>query len=194
MEITGITNYSFEEFLILEENEREFLVGYLELLEPIQAFDFDDQLIFLKELSSLSFGEVNNVRDYLNYPTPESLAEIVNLITGLSMEQAFQIPIIEFYSIINTVNAEANVLATMESNELSGDIDADWIMADGSQKMSKFGVLNTIDALANGDITKWELIENLPYWTVITKLRMNKEMAGIQKAIASIQKQRQNSK
>lgn len=194
MEITGITNYTFEEFLFVEQSTAANILPFLEWLEPIKEFEFDNQLIQLKELDSLTFGQVSNIRDDLTLALPDNLIEITTLVTGLEAEKAYQIPIIDFFGIINTVKAEEKVLAAMELNELSEEPDADWELAGGSEKMGRFGILNILDSLAGGDITKWETIENLPYMTVFSKLRMNKTMTQIQRAIASIQKQRQQNK
>ncbi|RZJ67689.1 MAG: hypothetical protein EOO50_05245 [Flavobacterium sp.] len=194
MAITGITNYTFEEFLLVDYDELRQINEFLQWLSPIQEFEFEDETIQLLELDSLSFGDVTNVRDYLSDGNPESLVEIAKLITGLDTDQSYRIPIIEFYGILNTIKAREKQLATMEQNELHQEPDADWILVNGSEKMGQFGVLNIIDDLAGGDICKWEAVENLPYWTVIQKLRMNKTMASLQRAIASNKKQRQNNK
>lgn len=40
--------------------------------------------------------------------------------------------------------------------------------------------MNTVDALAGGDILKWESIQQLPYEKVYVKLLMNKTSADYQ--------------
>ena len=51
----------------------------------------------------------------------------------------------------------------------------------GAESLNKFGILNTIDSLANGDILKWGEVESLPYEMVYTKLLLNKEKAAVER-------------
>jgi len=51
----------------------------------------------------------------------------------------------------------------------------------GIQSFEKFRYINTVNALAGGDITKWELILAMPYERVLTKLLLNKTEAEYQK-------------
>ena len=192
MEITGITNYTFDEFLLLDVPTATSYISFLEWLEPIQEFDFAGEIIYLKELASLEFGQVNIIREDLSHPTPESLTEVIHLITGLEIENVREIPIIDFYGILNQVKGEAEKLSLIEA-ELSGEPDIDFEMVNGPARMSQFGVLNVLDALSGGDLTKYEQIERMPYLLVIAKLKMNKETAAINRAILSLQKQRQNN-
>ena len=192
MEITGITNYTFDEFLLLDVPTATSYISFLEWLEPFQEFDFAGETIYLKELASLEFGQVNIIREDLSHPTPESLTEVIHLITGLEIENVREIPIIDFYGILNQVKGEAEKLSLIEA-ELSGEPDIDFEMVNGPARMSQFGVLNVLDALSGGDLTKYEQIERMPYLLVIAKLKMNKETAAINRAILSLQKQRQNN-
>ena len=83
-------------------------------------------------------------------------------------------------------------MANMEANELEND-DIDPIMfeVNASERLGRFGVLNVINSLADGDITKWNDILKLPYTTVFTKLKMDKERAAINRDIQAIQKRKQ---
>ncbi|RYY36803.1 MAG: hypothetical protein EOP46_05080 [Sphingobacteriaceae bacterium] len=51
----------------------------------------------------------------------------------------------------------------------------------GIQSFEKFKYINTINALAGGDITKWDAILNTPYNRVLTKLLLNKTEAEYQR-------------
>lgn len=51
----------------------------------------------------------------------------------------------------------------------------------GIQAFEKFKYINTINALAGGDVTKWHLILAMPYERVLTKLLLNKTEAEYQK-------------
>ncbi|MEB0249619.1 MULTISPECIES: hypothetical protein [unclassified Mucilaginibacter] len=51
----------------------------------------------------------------------------------------------------------------------------------GIQSFEKFKYINTINALACGDITRWNKILAMPYERVLTKLLLNKTEAEYQK-------------
>jgi sugar/nucleoside kinase (ribokinase family) len=79
-----------------------------------------------------------------------------------------------------------------EMNELTDDeIDINLEITKANERMAKFGVLNTIDALAKEDILRWSEIEKLPYLTVLNKLIMDKEKHKIQQEIVELQRKQQ---
>jgi hypothetical protein len=51
----------------------------------------------------------------------------------------------------------------------------------GIQAFEKFKYINTVNALAGGDVTKWADVLNLPYDRVLTKLLLNKTEAEYQR-------------
>jgi hypothetical protein len=51
----------------------------------------------------------------------------------------------------------------------------------GIQAFEKFRYINTVNSLAGGDITKWQLILAMPYERILTKLLLNKTEAEYQK-------------
>ncbi|MES2807042.1 MAG: hypothetical protein V4619_00355 [Bacteroidota bacterium] len=58
----------------------------------------------------------------------------------------------------------------------------------GIQSFQKFKYINTVNALAGGDITKWNEILNMPYDRVLTKLLLNKTEADYQKRYSDLLK------
>lgn len=56
----------------------------------------------------------------------------------------------------------------------------------------KFGIINTIDALANGDILKWEKVEMLTYSMVFVKLCIHKENVLYQRKIRRLKQEEAN--
>ena len=57
---------------------------------------------------------------------------------------------------------------------LSRDADSDQVQA-GSEILASFGEFTTIDALAGGDVTKYDEILDLDLITALTKLKYNME-------------------
>ena len=56
----------------------------------------------------------------------------------------------------------------------------------GIQLFEKFKYINTVNSLADGDITKWSEILNMPYERVLTKLLLNKTEAEYQKRYSEL--------
>ena len=56
----------------------------------------------------------------------------------------------------------------------------------GIQSFERFSYINTVNALANGDLTKWDDIMNTPYERVLTKLLLNKTEAEYQRKYSEL--------
>ncbi|RCH53937.1 hypothetical protein DJ568_15470 [Mucilaginibacter hurinus] len=61
-------------------------------------------------------------------------------------------------------------------------------MQAGIESLDVFGALNTVDALADGDIMKWESICQMRYEKVYVKLLLNKAKAEYQEKYTDIMK------
>ena len=80
---------------------------------------------------------------------------------------------VDLYSTaIGYINQLKQIIAD-EEKTLSSEPDANQKLA-GVEMFQQFGVMNTIKALANNDITKYAEIEKLEYNTVFIHMRMNK--------------------
>ena len=64
----------------------------------------------------------------------------------------------------------------------------------GIDTFNKFGVMNTVNSLAGGDVLKWELVKQLPYEMYLTKLLMNKTESEYQKKYSKLLEQENKSK
>lgn len=184
------------DFLTLENEIVDDYLPILELLSPVAevAHPIHQSLdkIKIPNVKNLKYGKVVMLKQLLKETTTEAVVEAVAIVTKLPKESVYHFTIIPFYSIVNGIVAQLIEVSNMEQNELqSEDEDIVMIEAQASERMSKFGVLNTIDALAGGDVTKWELIEELPYMVVFSKLMMEKTKADIMRDVRAIQ-QRKN--
>lgn len=56
----------------------------------------------------------------------------------------------------------------------------------GVKNFEPFKYINTVNALANGDVTKWDEVMNLPYDRLLTKLLLNKTEAAYQKRYSEL--------
>lgn len=75
---------------------------------------------------------------------------------------------------------------SLEKHNLSSEPDPKMLQA-GISEMSEFGVLNTIDALAGGDMLKWDEVRAKPYHYCFNKQLMNLKHAKIAKRLSKIQ-------
>lgn len=80
---------------------------------------------------------------------------------------------------------ELKSINELESQFLRSDPDVKMLQA-GINKLDKFGILNTLDNLAKGDILKYDLIRKLPYRTVFDKQYMEVTKSDIEKRLTKI--------
>lgn len=64
----------------------------------------------------------------------------------------------------------------MESETLNAEPTKEEVAA-GVKRFDKFGVMNLIDALANGNVLQYDSVLYIEYNTIYIKLLMNKEQA-----------------
>jgi len=84
-----------------------------------------------------------------------------------------EINLVSLYSTaMQYVNQLKDILEA-ESNRLGSEPTREQKLA-GIDKFSEYGIMNTIDALAGGDLTKYEAIENMAYNLVFVKMARNK--------------------
>ncbi|GAB2692409.1 hypothetical protein GCM10027037_14710 [Mucilaginibacter koreensis] len=57
----------------------------------------------------------------------------------------------------------------------------------GIKTFERFRYINTVNALAGGDVTRWDAVLNLPYERVLTKLLLNKTEAEYQRRYTELQ-------
>lgn len=80
-----------------------------------------------------------------------------------------------------------------EIGELQLDYEADHVLA-GIKKFERYGINNTIDALAEGDVLKWEEVLLMPYNVIFTKLRMNKDKVVFQRSLKRVLENKNKNK
>ena len=92
----------------------------------------------------------------------------------------------EVFGLYNHIKNEVDVIVEREKI-LSYEPEADQVEA-GIEMFQQFGVLTTIDVLADGNVLMWDAIEEKPYYLIFAKLQLesvkrvyNKNMAAIQK-------------
>lgn len=80
---------------------------------------------------------------------------------------------VDLYSTAIAYISQLKEIIEDEAKTLSSEPDNNQILA-GVKNFERFGVMNTIKALANNDVTKYAEIERLEYNTVFVHMQMNK--------------------
>jgi len=195
-----IKNYKIKDFINLKDYG--LIESYLSILEALQPsksinnpkfkwWNTESKKCHIKSIREFSFGDVTNIRTMFTDGQLESVVECLSLVTGLTIKEVLEIQIIDFYGLLARIRTDLEQISMMEVNELTSD-EFDIILesVNANQRMSRFGVLNAINSLANDDITKWKEIQDLPYMTVFTKLKMDNEKLKIQKEVSELQKKK----
>jgi len=73
----------------------------------------------------------------------------------------------------------------LEKAYLTSDPDVKFLQA-GGNNLNKFGLMNTLDNLAKGNILKYDLIRQLPYNVVFDKQYLEVTKSEIEKKLAKI--------
>ncbi|KIO50955.1 hypothetical protein [Flavobacterium hibernum] len=200
-----IINYKIKDFFQLQDESLVYdYLMILDLLNPLKEIknpnykwykktsEKNSKTIKIIAVREMSFEDVTNIRENFNQPSIFTMIDSVKIITGLKDKDILNFTITQFYGIISYMKSELIEINNMETNELFDDsFDVIVEAVNAKQRMGKFGVLNVLDSLANGNLLQWEAIEKLPYMTVFTKLRMDNEKNKIQSEIAELQKNKQ---
>jgi hypothetical protein len=192
-----ITNYKIKEFLMLDNDTVEEYMMFLELLQPLDEITVSGKTIQIKQVTELLFGEVQETRMCFENPSIEGIFECIALVTGLPIEEVQELPILDFYGILPKIRIGLENIANMEVNELTDEEDDDsdilYLSVNASERMARFGILNTINHIAGNDPLKWNEIYKLPYMTVFNWLVINKTTRDIQRDVNRLQRQKQQA-
>lgn len=96
-----------------------------------------------------------------------------------------RISIKDVVSFILWIIDEMKSINELESQYLRSEPDIKMLQA-GIQKLDQFGLLNTLDNLAKGDILKYDEIRNAPYNVIFDKQYMEVTKSDIEKKLSKI--------
>lgn len=72
------------------------------------------------------------------------------------------------------------IFSAEEARLTPSEVNVKWEMVNGSEKMSKFGIYNTLESLSGHDALKYKKYMNMNYSEVFTILYMRKTAAELQ--------------
>lgn len=173
-----IQNFKLKEFLNQDpELIQEYLV-VLNYLKPVET---------VKEVFHMKLKHVEHIKQNLYSNEDAELIKIVARVQGLKIEEVFDMEILTFFGVVASVKIQIDNISKAEDNRLSpSSINYKWEAVNGEARMSIFGIYNTLETLASGDILKYKKIMKIPYSEVFTKLLMNKTSSELQKEMDAI--------
>jgi hypothetical protein len=80
---------------------------------------------------------------------------------------------------------ETSRLTAIEQAEITDDVDAN-IVAAGIEIFEKYGDVNQLESLSQGDVTRWKDIKALDRGTAFVKLRLIKDKNIFEKAYSAL--------
>ncbi len=139
----------------------------------------------LKPFTSLKFGEVLELKSIARNGVDDVL--IVKVLELNKRKTKLENRTLKaFFAVVNFIENQFKYLGELEQ-KLDTETENDLIVA-GIDDLNKFGDLNTIDALAGGDILRWQQILELTYEDVYNKLLKTKTEEDIKKRLETIYK------
>ena len=168
-----IINFKLKEFLNQEpELIQEYIVA-LQYIKPAKT---------VKEVFHMKLKHVEHIKQNLYSNEDSEMIKIVARVQGLTVKEVFELKIVEFFGVIASVKNQIDTIAKAENNQLSpSEIDFKWLAVEGDEKMSRFGIYNTLESLSGGDILKYKKIMQLPYSEIFTTLLMKKTAFDLQR-------------
>ncbi len=173
-----IINFKLFEFL---QQKSELIEKYLNLLQFINPVKTEREVFHMK------FKHVERIKDALTGEDNEELLKVIAKVQKCSIEDLMQYTIIDFFGVVNSVRKQVEKINDAEDRlNGQGAVNVKWQMVRGSEQMAIFGVYNTLEYLASGDITKYKQIENMEYAEVFTVLRMKQKAEQLRQEMDNI--------
>jgi len=147
----------------------DLISSYVTALQYVRPYPTNKKII------SLKLREVEFIKSKAFGDNQEDILKIVSLVQGISEKKVLKIKIIKFYGLLNSIRKQLERIYNAEKNGLESEqVNVAWEMVNGSEKMAKFGILNTLEDLSGGDATKYEYYLEQKYSWIFSILRMRK--------------------
>lgn len=175
MEVENITLY---ELYQLNKNKQEQYNTMLQYIRPVKL---------QRDLFSMKLKHVELAKHVFSKGSDEDLLKLISKVQKIDKKEVLKLTVIDFYGILNALKLQLERIIQAETNSLTPAFsNKKWEMVEGSERMAKFGIYNTLDALSKGDITKYKEIMNMSYSEIFTILLMRKTQADIQHEMSEI--------
>jgi hypothetical protein len=170
-----LENFKLIEFYNQNQELQNEYIHILKYLKPRET---------KKKLFDMTLDEVTTIK------TSSSDGEIVHCISLMNEstdEEVLDLPIIDFFAYFNFMQQELKNLNEIEKNNLTPTYtNPKWDVVGGNERMQKFGILNTLDMLAGGNILNYKEILKMKYSEIFAILLMRKEKNEIEYEISKL--------
>ena len=177
-----LKNITLAEYIALTEEEKEnyeFALLYATECEARDVLEYGD-------MTKKPFGDV---KDYQYLFNKEN--SVKSFIDKYGYEYLNLLSVFDFFAFYRYIYSEVERINNIENILLSYEPTNEEIEA-GMDGMAKFSAIIQIDALAGGDVLKYESIRKLTYEDGLTKLALDKERNEYQKRYMKIITRKKN--
>ena len=176
----NIENFKLVEFY---NQPSELIERYIVALQYIKPAETKRQVFNMK------LKHVELVKETLASGNDRDLIKVVAKVQKITKEEVLEMPIIEFFSIVNSIREQLKTIIKAEENALTpSKIDFNFEAVEGSERMAKFGIYNTLEALSGGDALKCQKYMNMEFAEIFTVLYMRKTSSDIREEMQEIEK------
>lgn len=159
----------------------EFLQKPPELIqEYVTALNYIKPLPTRKEIFHMKLKHVEFIKKNIYSDDDGALVDVIAKVQKIEKEEVFNMKIVEFFGILNSIKAQMTKIQLAEQNSLTPtEINLKWEMVEGSERMAKFGLYNTLESLSGGDALKYKKYMQMNYSEIFTILFMRKTASDI---------------
>ena len=167
-----INNYKLKEFL---KQDYQTQIEYYHILKNLEPIPTKNEIFYM------SLKDVEEIKQLINSDDDADLIHIITKVQGVEESEVLDMKIVEVFGLINSIQEQIQRIYKAELSSLSSDnTNIKWEAVNGSERIQKFGIYNTLNTLSNGDILKWNAILELPYADVFMKLLLDKTNNDLQ--------------
>lgn len=139
------------------------------------------------EIFEMKLKHVELIKNGLDSGDDRDLINIISKVQKIKKKEVLDMNIIDFFSLLASVRVQMEVIFKAEQNGLSDSkINLKWLAVEGSERMKKFGIYNTLDKLTNKKPHLYKVYMNMAYSEIFTILlkwkteeELNNEMSKI---------------
>lgn len=140
-----------------------------------------------KPIFEMKLKKVELIKRCLSSGSDRDLINMISKVEKITEENVLDLSIIDFFGLINSVKNQIEMISKAEENGLSSSVlDVKWIAVNGAERMSKFGIYNTLDRLTNKKPHLYKKYMNMIYSEIFMVLLKWKEEEDLNREMDSI--------
>lgn len=174
---------TFNDLLQIDDPElTEYIQDVLTYINPKREIShrYKNSYFILKtkytSLFELPWGNIITIRQVLQTGNNDfnTMYQILGQVFDIASENHFlNCSIFDAFGAYKWVKEEMTKIAQWELENLQSKPTSKELLA-GIERFNELGIFPSVDGIANGDITNFEAVYNVPYGRVLRKLRLNK--------------------